>query len=53
MERYESLPMDFADATLVVLAELFQATTVFTLDSRDFGVYRLGRRTFRLVPSPA
>ena len=53
MERYDSLPMDFADATLVVLAELFQTTTVFTLDCRDFGAYRLGRRAFRLVPAPA
>lgn len=52
MERYEDLPMDFADATLVVLGESLQTTTVFTLDRRDFGVYRLGRRAFRLVPAP-
>ncbi len=51
MERFESLPMDFADATLVVLAEYFQTTTVFTLDRRDFSVYRLGRRAFRLIPT--
>lgn len=51
MERFESLPMDFADATLVVLAEYFQTTAVFTLDRRDFSVYRLGRRAFRLVPT--
>ena len=50
MERFETLPMDFADATLVVLAEYFQTTSVFTLDRRDFGVYRLGRRAFRVVP---
>jgi len=52
MERFESLPMDFADATLVVLAETLQTTSVFTLDQRDFGVYRLGRRAFRLIPAP-
>ena len=51
MERFESLPMDFADATLVVLAEYFQTTAVFTLDRRDFSVYRLGRRAFRLIPT--
>lgn len=51
MERYESLPIDFADATLVVLAEYFQTISVFTLDHRDFSVYRLGRRAFRLVPA--
>jgi predicted nucleic acid-binding protein len=42
--------MDFADATLVVLAEELGADLVFTAD-RDFTVYRIhGRRHFRLVP---
>jgi uncharacterized protein len=50
MERFEELPMDFADATLVVLAEHFQTTAVFTLDRRDFAVYRVGRRAFRMIP---
>ena len=52
MERYESLPMDFADATLVVLAERLGARTVFTLDRRDFAVYRVGRRGFQIIPGP-
>jgi predicted nucleic acid-binding protein len=43
--------MDFTDATLVVLAERLRATAVFTLDRRDFSVYRVGRRAFRLVPA--
>lgn len=51
MDKYSSLPMDFADATLVVLAERLQTRTVFTLDRRDFGVYRVGRRVFRLLPN--
>ena len=51
MERYEGLPMDFGDATLVVLAERLHTTSVFTLDRRDFNVYRVGRRAFRIVPS--
>lgn len=50
MEKYEDLPMDFADATLVVLAETLGTTSVFTLDRQDFGIYRLGRRKLTLVP---
>jgi len=49
MARYESLPMDFADATLVVLAERLGTQSIFTLDRRDFAVYRVGRRAFRLL----
>ena len=52
MAKYADLPMDFADATLVVLAESLDTTTIFTLDRRDFGVYRTGRRKFRLIPKP-
>jgi predicted nucleic acid-binding protein len=51
MEKYSDLPMDFADATLVVLAEELDTEIVFTVD-RDFRVYRIrGRKMFRLVPS--
>jgi len=50
MSKYNDLPMDFADATLVVLAEALATTTVFTLDRPDFGVYRLGRRKLDLLP---
>lgn len=50
MEKYRDLPMDFGDATLVVLAEHLNDDEVFTLDS-DFDVYRMnGRRRFRVVP---
>lgn len=51
MARFADLPMDFADATLVLLAEHLNTTWVFTLDRRDFGLYRVGRRAFRLIPS--
>jgi hypothetical protein len=52
MEKYADLPMDFADATLVALAEDLETDTVFTLDRQDFSIYRLhGRRTFRLLPA--
>lgn len=49
MGRYADLPMDYADATLVLVAERLRATRVFTRDRRDFGVYRVGRRRFEIV----
>ena len=42
--------MDFADATLVLIAEKTGITEIFTIDRRDFGAYRTpsGRR-FKLL----
>ena len=51
MEQYEDLPMDFADATLVALAEAERTHTVFTLDRRDFSEYKIGRKPFQLLPN--
>jgi hypothetical protein len=51
MEKYRSVPMDYADATLVALGEELSSDRVFTLDHRGFSAYRLNQRTaFRLVP---
>ncbi len=51
MKRYSDCPMDFADATLVHLAERDSLTTVFTTDHDDFETYRIGKRgRFRIVP---
>jgi uncharacterized protein len=54
IEAYANLPMDFADSTLVVLAEELGTDVVFTTDRRDFEVYRIGGRkrfgSFRPVP---
>ncbi|MGY4707089.1 type II toxin-antitoxin system VapC family toxin [Candidatus Bipolaricaulota sp. J31] len=51
MEKYQDVPMDFADATLVVLGEELGTEWVFTLDQRGFSVYRLhGRKRFRMLP---
>jgi predicted nucleic acid-binding protein len=51
MSEYSDLPMDFADATLVVLAEELGTDLVFTTDRRDFSIYRLpGRGGFRIQP---
>ena len=51
MEKYQDLPMDYADATLVALAEESETDHVFTLDRKGFSTYRLrGRKAFQLVP---
>ena len=51
MIKYADLPMDFADATLVVLAEDLETELVFTTDRRDFTAYRMGKGTpFRVLP---
>lgn len=39
MERYRDLPMSYADACLMLLAERFSNAQILTLDS-DFRVYR-------------
>jgi hypothetical protein len=54
MEKYKDIPMDFADATLVVLAEDIDIDEVFTLDLRGFNSYRLhGKRSFKIWPQPS
>ena len=51
MKRYEDIHPQLADATLVYLANREQIDTIFTLDQRDFSIYRSGRkRSFRIVP---
>lgn len=42
MDRYADLPMDLADASLVVLAEHLGHGRILTT-RRDFGIYRWGR----------
>jgi uncharacterized protein len=51
MQRYRDRPMDFADATLVHLANRESLSTIFTIDHDDFETYRIGaKRRFRIVP---
>jgi len=51
IRKYRDLPMELADASLVDAAEREGVDTVFTLDSRDFSVYRLPRgKRFTIVP---
>ncbi len=48
MEQYADLPMDLADASLVVLAEETGSGRIFSTDQRDFRTYRWKhRRPFR------
>jgi hypothetical protein len=51
MRKYRDLPMDLADAGLVRVAERERLRGIFTLDRRDFQVYRpskIGR--FTILP---
>lgn len=51
MEKYRDVPMDFADATLVALAEERKVNEIFTLDRRGFATYRIhSRRSFTIYP---
>lgn len=50
MKKYADVPMDFADASLVVAAGDLGTRKIFTLDS-DFSVYRHnGRKSFEIIP---
>lgn len=42
-EQYRALPMDLADASLVVLAETLGTGKILSTDRRDFGAYRWKR----------
>ncbi len=53
MEQYQDVPMDLADAALVRVAEREGIRRIFTLDRRDFQIYRPeGLENFELIPSP-
>ena len=51
LEKYDDLPIDLADATLVWLAGEMGIAEVVTLDETDFGIYRLpaGNRLTNLL----
>ena len=44
MRKYASLPMDLADASLVLLAEHLGHGRILSTDTRDFGAYRWKNR---------
>ena len=50
ISKYSRLPCDYADATLIALAEQTGVSVIATIDQRDFSVYRIGgRKRFRIV----
>jgi uncharacterized protein len=52
MHQYRDRPMDFADATLVRIAEQESLDLILSIDHDDFDTYRIrGRRRFRIVPA--
>jgi predicted nucleic acid-binding protein len=51
LAKYASLRPQLADVALVHLANRDDIDTIFTLDRRDFSVYRSAKnRAFRIVP---
>ena len=52
LAKGEPLPMDLADATLVALADAVLVPKIFTLDHKDFSIYRFKqKKRFTLIPS--
>lgn len=53
MQKYRALPMDLADASLVILAEDSGSGDILSTDERDFGAYRWkSRKPFRNLLLP-
>ena len=50
IEKYSDTPMDFADATLVLLSEGTITNEIFTFDRRGFSTYRTRKgKAFRIL----
>ncbi len=50
ISKYADLPCDYADASLIWLAEKTGVLQIATVDQGDFSVYRVrGRRAFRIL----
>jgi predicted nucleic acid-binding protein len=51
MRKYENRPMDLADAALIRVAERDGFRKIFTVDRKDFSVYRInGRLRPTIIP---
>ena len=51
IRKYQDLYLDFADAALMYLAERENIEQVFTLDRRDFSVFKTATgRSLSLIP---
>jgi predicted nucleic acid-binding protein len=54
MNRYRDARMDFADATLILIADLLDVTDILTLDRRGFSTFRTSDgKPFNLVMDAA
>lgn len=53
-KRYENVPMDYADACLVVMAEQekYREHTILTVDDHDFRIYRRNGREALNINTP-
>jgi uncharacterized protein len=53
MAKYADTPMDYADATLILLAERLAVPDIVTLDRRGFSVYRTAKgKALRIFNRP-
>jgi len=51
MEKYHDIPMDYADATLVCLAQDLSVNHIVTFDRKGFSIFRsTPRQYFSLIP---
>jgi uncharacterized protein len=51
IEKYSDTPMDFADATLVLLSEEIATTQIATFDRRGFRTFRTRKgKRFDIIP---
>jgi predicted nucleic acid-binding protein len=51
LRRYQSIRAQLADASLMYIAEQEKIETIFTLDRRDFSLYRTSRKgSLKVVP---
>jgi uncharacterized protein len=50
MEKYKDLPMDFADGSLVCIAQDLGIYDAVTFDQRHFGLYRVAKKSFSIMP---
>ena len=51
MRKYSDRPMGLVDVTIVLIAESLKILTIFTLDKKDFSIYRPKHcRHFEIIP---
>jgi uncharacterized protein len=53
-KRYENVPMDYADACIVVMAEQekYREHVILTVDDKDFRIYRRNGREILTIDTP-